>query len=404
MSHGHLIGDAQLSPDISARAYFNHAALSPPSPPVLAAVTRCLRAFAERGSDAFMGLIAEREELKRGLAQLFGLGPERAVDFALAPNTTSALQAIAHAIPWRAQERLLLFKGEFPTNITPWRQAAERHELELCWASLEPLASPQGADWSEVEAQLKRGVRLVCVSAVQFQTGLRVPLEELAERCERYGAELCVDGIQACGISAIPLDRVHYLGTGGHKWMMAVEGAGFMYVRPDAMARLRPQSAGWLSLSDPLDFLFDPSAPLAYERLVRPEASAFEGGAQASLCYAALGAAVQLLNGVYDEAGRRGVEAISTQVHQLNDRLEEGLIELGFKSLRCPDRARQSGILSLIPPAEMGGVSAIPSIAARWAERGFVCATPNACLRISPHWYNSLEQVDFALEVARSSR
>ena len=348
-----------------------------------------------------MELAAAREGLKGTLAELLSLRVEDSSCFAFVPNTTSGLQAIAHALPWRTGDRVLLFKGEFPTNVTPWLQAAQRHDLEVCWADLAPLSAPQGADWAEVERQLSRGVRLVCISAVQFQTGLRVPLLELADLCDRWGAELCVDGIQACGAVPLPLDRIHYLASGGHKWMMAVEGAGFMYVRRDKLSQLRPQTAGWLSLTEPLDFLFKPTASLGYHRALRHETSAFEGGAQASLCYAALGAAVALLSSVRDHEGREGVAAIYHHVNRLNTQLEEGLKALGFKSLRSPDSARRSGILSLIPSEELGGAEAIPELVARWSAEGFVCATPHACLRVSPHWYNSARQVELALKIAR---
>ena len=397
------VGDVGFAPNISALAYFNHAALTPPSPLVLQAISSCLSAFAEVGSEAFMSVVEARGGLKRALARLFELDERYADSFALVPNTTSGLQAIAHALPWRRGDRVLLFDGEFPTNVIPWLQASERHELEVCWASLDPLMNPHGADWSEVDAQLSRGVKLVCVSAVQFQTGLRIPLDKLAERCERWGAELCVDGIQACGSVPLPLDRVHYLASGGHKWMMAVEGAGFLYVHPDKIAQLLPQNAGWLSLTEPLDFLFNPSAPLAYHRPTRPEASAFEGGAQASVCYAALHASVQALNAVRDPSGRSGIQAIYHHINTLNTRLEKGLIALGFESLRCPDEDRRSGILSLKPHAKHGGVGAIPALVARWGRGGLVCAPPNACLRVSPHWYNSLEQVERALEIASAT-
>lgn len=399
----HLTGEASFAPEIEARAYFNHAAITPPSPPVMGAMSRAMGAFAKAGSNAFLGALEERATLKRNLAQLLCGDPSLEGAFAFMPNTTSALQAIAHAISWREGDTILLFEGEFPTNIIPWRQASARHNLTLEWASLEPLARLEGPDWSEVEAALKRGVRLVCVSAVQFQTGLRVPLEDLADLCERWGAELCVDGIQACGVAPLPMSRIDYLASGGHKWMMAVEGAGFLYVNPKRLSALTPQGAGWLSLEDPISFLFEPSADLGHHKPLRAETSAFEGGAQATLCYAALAGATELLLSVRDQEGRKGIDAIYNHINALNDQLEEGLNALGFESARSPDLARRSGILSVRPSPEMGGVSAIPTIANAWAERGLVCATPNGYLRLSPHWYNSAEQVSFALEVAQAA-
>jgi len=378
---------APLSP-----VYLNHAALTPPLPPVRAAVERALADFAARGAGAFLDAVAQRRALKGRLARLLG---GRAEDFALVPNTTAGLQAVAHSLAWRAGEGVLLFEGEFPTNVLPWLQAAARHGLRVEWAALAPLAAPGGADWAQVEAALRRGVRLVCVSAVQFQTGLRVPLEPLSALCERYGAELCVDGIQACGVVPLPLERVDYLASGGHKWLAAVEGAGLLYVHPRRVGALRPQLAGWLSVEAPVDFLFEEGAPLRYGKPLRAEASALEGGALCSLAYSALWASAGLLAEV---GGGGGPAATLRHVGALNDRLEAGLLALGFESARLQDEGRRSGILSVRPG---GGVSRRHSVggwAAALAGRGVSCATPDGWLRFSPHFCTTEGDVERALE------
>ena len=373
-------------------SYLNHAALTPPSAAVRAAVEGALADFSQRGAGAFLQAVSQRRELKGRLAGLLG---GRAEDFALLPNTSAGLQAIAHALNWRAGEGVLLFEGEFPTNVIPWLQAAARHGLRVEWASLEPLRAPAGCDWGEVEAALRRGVRLVCVSAVQFQTGLRVPLEPLADLCERYGAELCVDGIQACGAVPLPLERVDYLASGGHKWLAAVEGAGLLYVHPRRIHALRPQTAGWLSVESPVDFLFEDDAPLDYQKPLRAEASALEGGALCSLAYAALWASSAALAAV---GGGEGVRATYRHVNALNDRLEAGLTALGFESARLGDEGRRSCILSVRP---RGGASLRHSVtgwAAALAARGVSCATPAGWLRFSPHFHNTHAHIDIALD------
>ncbi len=373
--------------------YLNHAALTPPLPAVRAAVERALLDFSARGAGAFLDAVAQRRELKERLARLLGGRPE---DFALLPNTTAGLQAVAHALDWRAGDGVLLFEGEFPTNVLPWLQAAARHGLRVEWASLAPLAAPGGADWGEVEGALRRGVRLVCVSAVQFQTGLRVPLEPLADLCERYGAELCVDGIQACGAVPLPLHRVDYLASGGHKWLAAVEGAGLLYVHPRRARALRPQTAGWLSVESPVDFLFEDDAPLSYQKPLRPEPSALEGGALCSLAYAALWSSAELLAAV---GSGEGAAATHRHANALNDLLEEGLLALGFESARLPDEERRSCILSVRPREGASRRRSVTGWAAALGGRGVSCATPDGWLRLSPHFYNTREEVGRALEV-----
>ncbi len=381
--------------ETSRSSYLNHAALTPPSASVRAAVEGALADFARRGASAFLDVVSQRRELKGRLAALLG---GRAVDFALVPNTSSGLQAVAHALAWRPGDGVLLFEGEFPTNVIPWQQAAARQGLRLEWASLAPLGAPTGADWGEVEAALRRGVRLVCISAVQFQTGLRVPLEPLADLCERYGAELCVDGIQACGAVPLPLARIDYLASGGHKWLAAVEGAGILYVNPRRVHALRPQTAGWLSVESPVDFLFEDEAPLSYQKPLRAEASALEGGALCSLAYAALWASSAELAAV---GGGEGVSATYRRVNALNDPLEAALLDLGFESARLPDEGRRSCILSVRPREGVSLRHSVTGWAAALAARGVSCATPAGWLRFSPHCYNTLEDIQVAIEALR---
>ena len=120
-------------------------------------------------------------------------------DLAFVPNTTAGVTSIALCFPWKAGDRVIVFDGEFPTNVTPWQQAASLFGLELVTLSISDFARSVAPDFNALEATLARGVRLVAVSAVQFQTGLQVPIEEIARRCDHWGAELFVDGIQAVG-------------------------------------------------------------------------------------------------------------------------------------------------------------------------------------------------------------
>src|SRR5690606_3800790 len=121
-------------------------------------------------------------------------------EIALMPNTTRGVSDIALSVNWRPGDRVLLFRGEFPTNVTPWQRAAELFGLELRWLDVDRFRTDLNAALGSVADELSRGVRLLAISAVQFQTGLRAPLEQLGELCQRFGCEFFVDGIQACGV------------------------------------------------------------------------------------------------------------------------------------------------------------------------------------------------------------
>ncbi|MDH5675241.1 MAG: aminotransferase class V-fold PLP-dependent enzyme [Myxococcales bacterium] len=386
------LGDRSLFPTLTARAYLHHAGISPLSTPVLTAMSEAAADVAARGSEAFGTWGEQREQLRHTLASLVG---GRAEDVGFVSNTAAGLNAVAWSMPFECGDRVLLFDGEYPSNVSPFLRAAERHGIEVELLSLEPFAAPGGADFSELEAALKRGARLVSVSAVQFQSGLCMPLSEIAARCHAAGARLCVDAVQACG--AMPIDvealGVDYLISGSHKWMMGPDGAGFVSIRPDALAELRPAVVGAMSYQGTLDMLMAGPGHLRYDHPPHTEARVFETGMVGTISFAGLGAAAELL-------GRLTPAAILDHVLEYGDRLETGLQERGFASLRTADRARQSGILAVVPPPGLLAHELVPALAAR----GIVCGCPNGRLRFAPHWPNGFDEVDAVLEAIDAIR
>lgn len=379
-----VLGDRQLFPSLGPPVYVNHAAVSPPSARVAAALQLWAKDLGSRGVDAFSTWMAQRERLRGRLAGLLGASP---ADLALTAGTTRGVLDVAWCLDWQAGERVLLFRGEFPANVTPWLQAARHFDLEPVFVDVEEAGFGDGSGdgLARVEAELKAGLRLVAVSAVQFQTGLAMPLGELAELCHAHGAQLFVDGIQACGVKPLDLPAlgVDFLTCGGHKWLMGVEGCGFLYVAPEALPRLKPRMAGWLSHDNGLGFLFEGKGHLRYDRPVRKRPDFLEVGAAPAPGMAALEAAVRDLETL-------GVEAIFAHVQRWHDAVEPGLLALGMRSLRAVDPAARSGSLCLEPPAGVDVVALLPEL----ARRGVSAAIPDGRLRLAPHWPNALAEAE----------
>jgi selenocysteine lyase/cysteine desulfurase len=394
---GPVLGDRSWFPELRGVAYLNHAAVSPPSRLVQAAVAAMLGDYASQGVGAVAAAVAQRERLRARLATLVGAAPG---DIGLVPNTTHGVLAVALGLPWRAGDRILCFDGEFPTNVLPWRQAAEAHGLELSFEGLQGFGDAPGQALERVEAQLRRGLRLVAVSAVQFRDGTAMPLSALAALCHAHGAELFVDAIQAAGL--LPLDLrgwgIDYLSCGSHKWLMGTEGCGFVAIHPDRVGALRPAVAGWLSVEDPLDFLFSGRRTMRYDKPVRRGADRVEVGAPNALGFVALEAGLAPLIDL-------GPARILAHVQAVHDALEGPLLARGFRSLRPAAREARSGILSFLPPPEVD----LARLVALLGERGVSVSQPDGRLRLSPHWPSGLDQVaptlaafDHALPRARA--
>lgn len=379
------LGDRSLFPELEPAAYLAHAALSPVSAPVSAAVERALADYARFGAGAFGRYLEQRRRLKTKLEALLGAEPD---SIAFTSNTTGGIIDIAFSYPWERGDRVVVFDGEFPTNVTPWQRSAKLFGLELLFLSARDYLGDPAAALERLGATLgAKRPRLVAVSAVEFQTGLRMPLRAMGELCRRHGAELFVDAIQACG--AVPLEvrssGIDYLSAGSHKWLMGVEGTGLLYVSPERMPRLRPHAVGWLSHEDPVRFLFEGSGHLRYDRPLRTTVDVFEGATQNLLGCVALEASVDLISEL-------GVGAVYAHVNHYLDLLEQGLLARGFQSLRAPEAERRSCILGVLPP---NGDSV--SLQRALGTRGIICSVPDGVLRFAPHWPNCPSEVDVVL-------
>ncbi len=386
------LGDRSLFPALEARAYLNHAAISPPSAPVQAAVAACLQQYTEAGMGAFSTYLDQREALRSELACLVNAQSD---EIGFVSNTSSGVSFAAMCFPWETGDGVVLLDGEFPTNITPWQQAAELYGLQIHRIPAADFGSPDpGNGLAQLEVALRSGAKVVAVSAVQFQTGQRMPLLAISALARRHGASVFVDAIQACGV--VPLDfealGVDMASCGGHKWMMGLEGTGFVYVRRSLGPRLRPRLAAWLSHRDGLGFLFDGKGHLRYDRPIKTDASMVEGGAYNTLGFVALQTSLGLIQSI-------GVPEIYAHVQAYHDALEPRLGALGLHSLRSPSPGERSGILAFDVPAAFDPTT-LPE---RMGARGVSVTLPDGRLRIAPHWPNApaeVEHVAAAMEEA----
>jgi selenocysteine lyase/cysteine desulfurase len=385
------LGDRRLYPELQAVAYLAFAATAPVSELVRRRVAAVLDAYAREGNVAFLRWVEQREQLREKLARLVGAA---ARDVALISGTTSGIRDLALSLPWQAGQRLVLFESEFPANVTPWLRTAELFGLRVDFMPMKDAIYDEDSFMRPLEHALRAGVRLVAVSAVQFQTGLCMPLARLAERCHAYGAELCVDGIQACGI--VPLDvkalDIDYLVCGAHKWLLGMEGAGFLYAREDCARALVPRSAGWLSHEDAATFLFKGPGELRYDRAFKTGVPVFEGGSASTMSFAALEAGIEPILELTPQA-------IFAHVGQYLDELENGLVESGISSLRAREPERRSGILAVRPPP---GLTA-PELVAMLSARGVIASMPDGLVRFAPHFPNASAEVPRVLAAWRDA-
>lgn len=362
---------------LRADHFLAFAAVSPVPDRTRHALAGWLDGLVADGIGAMGPWLKARESLRTRLGALLGVQPD---SLALTSSTTQGIQLISHAFRWREGDGVLVFDGEFPANVMTWSRVAVERDLRVVRAPLDGI-DDDGNGFEEILAN--QNIRLVAVSAVQFQTGRRMPLAVMADICHRHGAVLCVDAIQAAGI--VPLDLaalgVDFAVGGGHKWLLGTDGAGWVYVAPGREDLLGHTLTGWLSVVDPVRFLFEPDA-LDYDAPLQPVPRAFEAGSSSSAAVVALDASIGAILEV-------GVEHIFDTVQTWHDALEPMLVEAGFVSERRLRRHACSGILSFRPPA--GTVLSL--LQQRLSAIGIIVTIPDGRLRLAPHIVSSVGDV-----------
>ncbi|MDT8448983.1 MAG: aminotransferase class V-fold PLP-dependent enzyme [Wenzhouxiangellaceae bacterium] len=366
---------SDLFPVIDRHVWLNHAAISPWPAPVAAAMRRFVEQNCERGALDYPSWLRTEERLREHAAAFLGGRPD---DVALVKNTSEGLSVIAGGLDWREGDALVCCGGDFPSNLLPW------HHLVPDFVDVREapfsLDDPEGA----ICAALDDSVRLLTVSSVRYDTGVRLDLARLGRACRDCGALLVVDAIQHVG--ALPLDvgavEVDFVVAGSHKWLLAPEGLAIFWSRPEARDRLNPVLSGWRMWPDMFDF--DRA-----DWRVPENARRFEPGTPNMAGIHGLEAALALL--LQFDAGRRA-EALLARTGTLIEGLD-GIAGVDVVTPAAPER--RAGIVSF---RLRDGRTDPDAVVRGLAGRGIHVARRGTALRLSPNFYTPEAQLTRTLE------
>lgn len=317
--------------------------------------------------------IGEYEALRTDVAGVLGA---EADEIAVEPNVSAGLVGIASAIDYRARPKVVVADLDFPTDGHAFHAVAPRG------ARVEFVRSPDRVrvPLELFERAIDERTAAVCTGHVYFTSGWIQDVKALADICHRKGALLIVDAYQSIG--ALPFDvhdaGVDYLVGGTLKWLMGGPGIAFLYARRDVADAARPSAVGWWGVADP--FAFD------IEHL-RPGVGArrFEYGTPAVAAIYAARAGIELLREV-------GIPTVRERHQLLSQRLLDGARAQGWTA-RCPLEARErTSIVTLEHPEPQAAVDALRA-------DGVICDSRPGLIRLSPHYFNTLEEMDRALEL-----
>jgi selenocysteine lyase/cysteine desulfurase len=359
-----------------AQVYLNHASTGPLPERTVRALAEfaTLRAQPWRISQEMQfGTLARSREL---CARLIGASAD---EVALMVNTSYGLNLAARALPFEPGDVVLTSDREYPSNVYPWAALEETRGVSLRRIPCRGGLPDEDALLAALDEPRVRGV---VVSWVSFATGYRVDVERIGRSCRERGIWFVLDAIQ--GVGAAPIDvrscGADIVACGAQKWLLSPWGSGFVWLRPDLVQSLHPHDVSWMATRGSDDF----TRLTDYDFTWRDDARRFEVITLPYQDFAGLNASLELFFDVGLAEVYRRVERHATRI------VEWALVHDDVRLVTPADSRRRAGIVAIAPRE--------PEAASRrLAAAGVAHSLREGAIRLSPHFYNTDEEVDAAL-------
>ena len=295
-------------------------------------------------------------------------------------SATELLSSLAWSIYPKKGKNIVSTSSAFPSTVYPWSRVAANTGAEIRLAESKNGYSATDAIISLID----KNTSVVCISHTEFSNGHTYDLEVLSELAHKKGAIFVVDATQSAG--AIPIDvkknKIDVLVAGSYKWLCGPFGSAFMYIRHNLAKRLSPGLVGFRSHKNMWDL---DAARLRYN----DNTSKFEFSTLAFGCILGLTESLNYLNNI-------GIEKIYKYNVFLTDCLIEGLKKADAKIISSDEGKYRSPIIT----AKFKNKDSESIINDLRCAKIFI-SQRKEWVRFSPHFYNTLEDIDFVISEIR---
>jgi selenocysteine lyase/cysteine desulfurase len=361
-------------------AYLNCAYLSPLMKPVVeaghAAVERKARPWEITAPDFFSGAERARELFAR-------LAGGDADGVAVTPSVSYGIALAAKNLPIRAGQNVVVLAEQFPSNVYEWRAAAER-----AGARVVTVPRPEDHDWTRAVLDCLDGdTAVVALPNCHWTDGTVVDLVRVGEAARSAGAALVVDAIQSLG--ARPFDvaavRPDWLVTAVYKWMLGPFSLGFCWAAPHRRDG-EPLERNWITRAGAEDF----AGLVEYTDRFAPGARRYDMGERSNFVNLPMATAAM------EQILGWGVENVESYIGGLTAEIARHVIDLGWEA--APEAHRSRHMIGLRRP---GGVpEKLPELL---ADADVFVSVRGSSIRVSPHVYNTADDVARLLEVLETA-
>jgi selenocysteine lyase/cysteine desulfurase len=354
-------------PVTNNKVFLNHAAESPLPKPVVEAVSKYANEFSNSGKTS----IDCNDGGKPYFAKLVGA---KAGEIALIENTSVGINIAANVLDYPPGSKIVTTDLEYPSVVYPWL----RRSLGVKVHYVKNVHGRVLLD--DMEKAVDDKTVAVAISHVEYVNGFRNDLRVLSEIVHEHGAYLIVDAIQSVGTMQVEVKRddVDFLMAACYKWLLSPHGAAYLYVKDELIEKFEPPFVGWASVKqemfDTADF-YD-----IWNLNLSKTASRFEVGTPCTISFVGAAEAMKMLL-------HYGIENVRKRIMKLTDHLIEAVEDLGLKLQTPKEKQSRSGIVNF----EMNRPQ---KLVEKLEKKGIVVSVRANGIRVSPHYYNTEEEID----------
>jgi selenocysteine lyase/cysteine desulfurase len=312
--------------------------------------------------------VALNEAARHAFAGLINAEPG---EVAVTTSVSHSISALASAFDFSGERnKVVLSDFEFPTVGQIWHAQARRGA-----SVVHVPAAGNSVPVERFADAIDERTLLVVITHVCYRNGALLDVPAIVEIARRKGALVLLDAYQTLGTMPIDVGQlgVDFLVGGVLKYLLASSGLAYLYVRKPLIAQLQPTMLGWFSQAN--IFAMDHTA-----NTPAPTAQRFEAGSPpVPNLYAAV-AGLKLVQ-------RVGLTRIQQEISTLTAALKAGIMGRGFN------------LVSPVDPTKHGALITVRShkvdLLVKWlAEEQIVVSSRDQNLRISPHFYNNLDDIE----------
>ncbi len=319
------------------------------------------------------------DESRRKVAEHLGVSAD---EIALVRNTSEANNTINNGIRLGAGDEVVLWEQNHQCNNAAWDVRAERHGF-----TVKRVAAPADVKSKEeivklFEAALTAKTKVLSITYISNTSGMRLPAKELCAMARERGIFAHLDGAQTWGYLKLNLREIgcDSYSASAHKWFMGPKQVGVLYVRKERIAEVWPGvvSVGWNK-----DSLTTTVASKKFETLGQRD----DGG-------------VSAVATAVDFHRTLGVENVEARTTALATALKQGLAGLKKVKMITPMDPGLSGgvVISQMPELDRPKMAALVK---DLYEKYGIAGAATGGLRLSPHVYNSMDEVQMAVRAVK---